>query len=207
MRMSPHVEQALGHAHDFMLFENAFPEDKLKEIEDFFDNAEVPVVEEGTEGGGIKESSIRSCDLKFISFDGYDAHNVRIFQEILTISESINDYYFRFDCAGIDAIQYTKYGKEGDHYGWHYDKHTEPDPRYPNSFYHRKLSFVLMFSDPEEHEGGRLQFWINGDIIEPEQQKRGTLVVFPSYQPHRVTAIESGQRKTAVWWVQGNPFK
>ena len=207
MRMSPFVEQALGHAPDYMMFENAIPEDKLAELEKYFEEAEVPLVEEGTEGGGIKESTIRACDLKFITYDPYSPANIRLFQEVLTLSESINDYYFRYDCTGIDAIQYTKYGKQGDHYDWHYDKHSEPNPQYPNSYYHRKLSFVLMFSNPEEFEGGKLQFWINGDIIEPEGQKRVTLVVFPSYQPHRVTAIESGTRKTAVWWVQGNPFR
>ena len=70
----------------------------------------------------------------------------------------------------------------------------------------RKLSITVQLSDPEEYEGGELQFMINQNIITAPKEK-GTAIIFPSFALHRVTPVTSGVRKSIVGWIGGPPYK
>jgi PKHD-type hydroxylase len=39
------------------------------------------------------------------------------------------------------------------------------------------------------------------------EQKKGRLIIFPSYLLHKVTPIKSGTRRSLVTWVNGPHFK
>jgi len=85
------------------------------------------------------------------------------------------------------------------HYDWHIDAGA------PMNGLQRKLSFVMLLSDPSEFEGGELQFRGMEDWkILPKQ---GSIVVFPSFIEHRVTPVTKGVRYSAVSWVHGPSFK
>ena len=115
---------------------------------------------------------------------------------------------FLYDISHIeqDMIQYTQYNK-GDFYGWHTDMDicdiNEPDQLV------RKLSFTLQLTNHDEYTGGDLEF---ADFDDSTQRftvpkSRGTVIVFDSRTPHRVSPIKSGIRKSLVGWVVGKRWK
>lgn len=114
-----------------------------------------------------------------------------------------------------EDIQYTEYhGEQKGQYDWHVDVGANI-----NCF--RKLSLTIQLSDPSEHKGGYLQLH-NYDNMDPEylentpgndyyiktiKKRKGTITLFPSFTPHRVSPVVKGVRKSLVLWVGGCPFK
>ena len=87
-----------------------------------------------------------------------------------------------------------------------------------NGQYVRKLSFSIQLSDPEDYEGGELEFKVNkygsekrGDFALDETffapNKKGTIIIFDSRVKHRVCEVKSGVRKSLVGWVVGPRWK
>jgi PKHD-type hydroxylase len=76
----------------------------------------------------------------------------------------------------------------------------------PGSISHRKVSITIQLSDPSEYEGGDLELWYGGSIIQIPKNK-GLTVLFPSFSMHRVTPITKGTRKSLVLWVGGEHYK
>ena len=115
---------------------------------------------------------------------------------------------FLYDISDIEnnMIQYTQYNK-GYFYKWHTDMDicdiNEPDQLV------RKLSFTLQLTNEDEYTGGNLEFADFDDssyrFLVPKS--RGTMIVFDSRTPHRVTPIESGIRKSLVGWVVGKRWR
>lgn len=116
-----------------------------------------------------------------------------------------NDMY-QLDLQAFDGFQLSVYnGEEGGHYDWHYDMQMEP----PNPALHRKLSVVLMLSDPDEYEGGDLILLPFGS---PDKEmrlrpKKGEMIFFYSFIPHRVEPVTKGTRRTLVTWAMGDKFR
>tara|TARA_B100000131_G_C17891223_1_gene522370 strand:- start:57 stop:602 length:546 start_codon:yes stop_codon:yes gene_type:complete len=118
--------------------------------------------------------------------------------------DRIQNYFFSeanrnaygFDVNYMPSAQFGTYGK-GDFYNWHHDVNWELD-----SVYDRKLSIVIQLSDPNDYEGGDFEF--SSMYPQPEGfRERGSVLVFPSYIPHRVTEITKGTRKSLVNWLEG----
>jgi PKHD-type hydroxylase len=115
---------------------------------------------------------------------------------------------FLYDISDIEnnMIQYTQYNK-GDFYKWHTDMDicdiNEPDQLV------RKLSFTVQLTNDDEYTGGNLEFADFDDntyrFLVPKS--RGTVIVFDSRTPHRVTPVESGIRKSLVGWVVGKRWR
>ena len=142
---------------------------------------------------------------------------------------------FMYDIEGIDnnELQYTEY-QEGEYYDWHIDDNINrcmvndkllhsADNHGENiailaGEYIRKLSFSIQLSDPEDYEGGELEFKVSnynsrkrGDfnLDEPFQapNQKGTIIIFDSRVKHRVCEVKSGVRKSLVGWVVGPRWK
>jgi PKHD-type hydroxylase len=122
------------------------------------------------------------------------------------IARDLNARFFGFDLYGFcEHVQFTTYRAEdgeGGHYDWHIDRGSSSRNGLPP----RKLSMVLMLSDPNDYEGGELQIQIGPkpQILEPT---RGIVHVFPSWVLHRVTPVTAGIRHTAVVWTGGAKFR
>ena len=122
---------------------------------------------------------------------------------------------WNFDWDFTEPAQYTKYG-EGQFYGWHSDSGTAP---YPVDAHEnlagkiRKLSVTVNLSDPDDYEGGNLQFDLGPQAGDDrlhtceEIRPRGSVIVFPSHVQHRVTPVTSGTRRSLVMWSLGLPFR
>ena len=142
---------------------------------------------------------------------------------------------FMYDIEGIDnnELQYTEYQK-GEFYDWHIDDNINrcmvndkllhsADNHGENiailaGEYIRKLSFSIQLSDPEDYEGGELEFKVSnynsrkrGDfnLDEPFQapNQKGTIIIFDSRVKHRVCEVKSGVRKSLVGWIVGPRWK
>jgi 2OG-Fe(II) oxygenase superfamily len=68
----------------------------------------------------------------------------------------------------------------------------------------RKLTVLAFLND--DYEGGRFYIDISHNRIYPPQTP-GTIIVFPSFLPHGVEDITSGERYAIVCWMDGPWFK
>jgi len=123
-----------------------------------------------------------------------------IYKELRDVVVQINDQVWNIDIDSMgEKIQYAEYDVN-DHFSWHSDVgSTDIETR-------RKISVTVQLSGPEEYEGGDLQFWI-GPYPHTVNKKKGTIIVFPSVIPHRVTQITKGKRKSLVIWITGPKWK
>lgn len=122
-----------------------------------------------------------------------------------------------FEVERMQSLQFGTY-EEGGKYDWHFDMtgrpYSEKDavaPEFRGLL--RKISFSLQLSAPESYEGGDLELEI-GLPSDPNRvecpdpaRERGTLIVFPSFVPHRVTPVTRGVRHSLVGWVCGRPWR
>jgi len=142
-------------------------------------------------------------------------NDIWIYNEIFPYIRSANinaGWNFQFDYA--EDAQFTKYSK-GQHYDWHCDTFDHPyiseDSNYSGKI--RKLSVTCSLSDPEDYEGGELEFQFRDGVnanetrVCKEVSPKGSIVVFPSHVWHRVRPVTKGTRYSLVIWNLGYPFK
>jgi len=139
-----------------------------------------------------------------------------IYREIQPYIHQANEYAgWNFEWDWSEPCQFTEY-KKGQFYDWHCDSYIEPynNPDNPNTHgKQRKLSMTISLTNPEEYEGGDLEFdFRNTDEgsqpkVCEEIREKGSIVVFPSFIWHRVTPVTKGTRHSLVCWNLGHPFK
>ena len=123
---------------------------------------------------------------------------------------------WNFEWDWSENCQFTKY-KLNQYYDWHCDSwpvpYNCPDEPYKHNKI-RKLSVTCSLSNPEDYEGGELEFdFRNNDPDKNQVRKcaeiseRGSIVVFPSHVWHRVKPVTKGTRYSLVLWNLGYPFK
>lgn len=110
-----------------------------------------------------------------------------------------NAQAWNFDIQREDGIQFTKYGV-GEFYEAHIDTRKLEDNM-------RKVSIVIQLTDPKDYEGGDFVFVDGDDVTKPQGfDKRGSILVFPSFLLHQVKPITSGTRNSIVSWFTGPKF-
>jgi PKHD-type hydroxylase len=142
-----------------------------------------------------------------------------IYDEILPYVNTANQNAgWNFEFSWSESCQFTKY-KLDQYYDWHCDSWDKP---YGENFDNinlrgkvRKLSVTVSLSDPNDYEGGELEFdFRNLDPDKPanikiceEIKPQGSIIVFPSHVWHRVKPVTKGTRYSLVIWSCGYPFK
>ncbi len=109
----------------------------------------------------------------------------------------VNRAFWEYDLNYLEGIQISTYEKD-DHYAWHSDYGTSRDSRYT-----RKLSASLLITDPSEYDGGDLEFIDYHGNTSVAPKEKGTMIVFDSRIPHRVTPVTRGKRVSLVAWMLG----
>ena len=116
------------------------------------------------------------------------------------------NYYanWRFNFEYMENVQFSRYTEEENSF---YDWHVDISP--PIDGLQRKVSIVVLLSDPKDFEGGQFEMeeYIDSDVNHKILEKQGSIVVFPSFMSHRVTEVTKGCRYTAVSWMVGPAFK
>lgn len=149
----------------------------------------------GSTGKGEVNKDVRRTDISWL---GFEQENQPLWDKITDAIAEVNSRFFHAKLtACTEPMQLTKYTAETKgYYDWHLDMSPQ-DRKHP-----RKLSMVLMLSNPSEYEGGELQIKTGGENTTLET-KRGRAWFFPSYILHRVTPVTKGVRKTVVLWAGG----
>jgi PKHD-type hydroxylase len=96
----------------------------------------------------------------------------------------------------FQQIQYAEY-EDGQHYNWHIDTFLLSGQPLD-----RKITAICLLNYPQEFEGGELQ--IKEEVI---PLKKGSVIAFPSFYPHRVTSVTKGIRRSATLWITGPAFR
>ena len=143
-----------------------------------------------------KTKEVRISDIQWIT---NSPQTQWLYQKILRLAKQANDVMYQFKLTHVNDIQYTRYNSHGK-YDWHVDL-GKGDAAF------RKLSMVLLLSDPAYFEGGGLELRLGNAIHTAPLKQHGDVVFFPSYILHRVLPIETGTRESLVVWVSGYPFQ
>ena len=170
--------------------------------------------------GTLKKSVIKNIQKKRKS-DIVWMNDRWIYKEIHPYIHEANEkagWNFEWDFS--ESCQFTKYGV-GQYYGWHTDSWTKAYDKKNDPNTHgkvRKLSVTISLNDPDEYDGGNLEFdFRNQTDWERNKKKaikacteirpRGSVIVFPSFVWHRVAPVTRGTRYSLVIWNVGYPFK
>ena len=142
------------------------------------------------------------------------------------IYQELNPYIFtanknagwNFEWDWNEPCQYTTYDSN-QFYDWHQDQNSLPfkDEDININGKIRKLSLTLSLNNSSEYEGGVFQFDYrnyNPNKVEEKDRiisatqlnKKGSIIIFPSFVWHRVTKVTKGQRKSLVNWSLGAKF-
>jgi PKHD-type hydroxylase len=101
----------------------------------------------------------------------------------------------------LPLAMYLEYGPE-DLFHWHFDEDLADHNEHP-----RKLTAILMLSEPSEFEGGQFEMRLPEMPVRQIPMSRNDLIVFPSYNLHRVLPITKGVRRTLVSWAHGPKWR
>ena len=177
---------------NYYWFESGFSAEEIKDIQ--------KITKELTfEPGTIVSNNfkdVRSSSIKWIS---PQEETSWIYDRLMDcIIEANNTWKFNIHTV-LDDIQYTEYRGGGGHYDWHMDIG-------PGSIAHRKISVIVQLSDPSEYTGGELELNTGSNNIKVSD-KKGSVILFPSFLQHRVTPVISGLRKSLVLWAGGDHYK
>lgn len=119
-----------------------------------------------------------------------------VFERVLGLAAAENAAHFLLRLDGISRPpQYVEYTPGNGHFDWHddYSHEAEDSPR--------KLTVIMQLSAAGDYDGGDFQSW--GVPVETLSRKRGSVLVLPSFVPHRVTPVTRGVRRILVAWIAG----
>jgi len=186
-------------------------------IDEVFDSNEIELILKNGEDSDKKRATtighapegFRKSDIAWLSsFDG-DKH----FHETV---KRINENVFGFQLHEHEdqpSAQFTEYrGQDREQYEWHHDgplglRDYSGFASMPRKSNWRKLSVILMLSDPESYDGGEFSVL---DPSEPIDEcvktfklDKGSMAIFPSFLSHKVHPVTRGIRRSLVMWYEG----
>lgn len=184
------------HFVEYVSYEGLFLPHEIERINGLWKEEESDKAMIAGAAGQGYDDTLRQSSVMFLSAA---PEHEWIYQKLAMLAGQCNYERYAFDILGFQqALQLAEYG-EGDFFEWHMDFGA-------GAISHRKLSLTVQLSDPDSYEGGDLQFMINHKVVDAPRTK-GTVVIFPSFVPHRVTPITKGVRRSIVGWVSGVPYR
>tara|TARA_R100001015_G_scaffold18186_1_gene10897 strand:+ start:523 stop:1140 length:618 start_codon:yes stop_codon:yes gene_type:complete len=120
-----------------------------------------------------------------------------------TMVDIVNKDVFKFDITGNhDELKMIEYQKGG-FYGWH----TDFNAGYCSV---RKLVGIVQLTDPDEYEGGEVQFGIQDKDTKDwysMNKLKGSLTIFPTFLCHNVVPVNKGKRYVLQELFVGDHFR
>lgn len=180
---------------DYMWYKGLFSLEEVEKIRSLWKPELAADAKVNSGEKDLAKDKLRQSEIMFIP----PAGNEWIYDKLSAACIQANTGRYKFDITGFQTeLQLASYGQRN-FFDWHMDFGT-------GDLSNRKLSISVQLSDPDEYEGGELQFMINQDIFTATKEK-GTAIIFPSFALHRVTPITKGCRKSIVGWISGPPYK
>lgn len=187
----------------YYLFKNGFTPAECEVIKA---TCEPLPVEKGKigHGGTTKEDEMRRSGVSWL--DRKEPHTRFAFDRLALFALEANERCFFLSLSDLPQFscgkaQYTRYGVN-DHYDWHEDNSFIVESERSSD---RKLSCVVQLTDPSEYEGGRLHLERSSAPTETFRDV-GDVIIFPSFQRHRVEDVTRGERRSLVLWFFGPPL-
>jgi PKHD-type hydroxylase len=162
---------------------------ELKEMEEF----KVPFEDAGVGGEqyGRVDHNVRNSKIHWWFEKHWSCSVISYYMGVA------NRKYWEYDLNLLESVQISVYEKGG-HYNWHSDYGTSKKGDWT-----RKLSASVLVSDPSEYDGGDLEFIdYHGNFVVAPKEK-GSIIIFDSRVPHRVTPVTRGRRVSLVTWMYG----
>jgi PKHD-type hydroxylase len=198
----------------YYIIENVFNKSEIIELNDILQNYD-HITEKGTVVGKNEKESIgqnyRNSNVFFVK----DSNIIKTYEDrIVNTVEEVNKNIFNFELSNYMAPQYTVY-KEEMYFDWHPDgPFGVLDSRglncIPRDLSWRKLSAVLCLTPQDKYTGGDFQIILPNhpnNCINTIRMDAGSMILFPSFLSHRVLPVETGTRKTLVYWFCGPRWK
>lgn len=113
-----------------------------------------------------------------------------------------NSQRWNFNIKRANQSEFLKYPAGGGRYKGHIDTFLSKDPN--NLQECRKLTVLAFLND--DFKGGKFFLQTDHKKLYPPQ-KKGTIIVFPSFILHGVEDVEEGERYSVVTWMVGPWFK
>jgi hypothetical protein len=110
---------------------------------------------------------------------------------------NVNNEYWKYHITHSNQAEFLMYDVKGK-----YETHVDTFHAHSNET--RKLTVLVFLND--DFEGGKFYIANEGQRLYPEQ-KKGTVLVFPSFMPHGVEPVTKGVRYSVVTWMVGPYFK
>jgi len=192
------IQEIYQPLEELIVWSDGFTEEEVRDIISLGEMAEFQKGVVGSDSAPTTDLDVRDTDISWINPSEQSEWLYRRLQHIVS---KINHDKYQFDLDTLDVLQYAKY-KDDQFYNWHTDAG-------PSLSFHRKLSIVVGLSDPSEYEGGEFIINIGGnpETAQTIKLKPGIILVFPSWVPHKVNPVTSGERISLVTWVRGPKFK
>jgi PKHD-type hydroxylase len=191
--------------YGYVFWNNGFNPDEINKITNICEKEEMYKCE--TVGNGKNCEDIRKSKIRFFK---KNEENDWFFNKFNTIIDSLNNTFYNFDLYGYDSFQYTIYNSiDKGEYNWHMDTVLGKDLGGMDSRSTRKLSLIMLLSEPQiDFSGGEFQLNLSSQEcpITPTLRK-GDIIAFPSFLLHRVRPVHLGVRKSIVIWVEGPKFR
>ena len=108
-----------------------------------------------------------------------------------------NHKWWKYNITHSNQTEFLIYKPNG-----HYSSHVDTFHQHSNET--RKLTALAFLND--DFEGGKFFLNANGIPFYPTQ-KKGTIIVFPSFMVHGVEPVTKGVRYSCVTWLVGPYFK
>jgi hypothetical protein len=122
--------------------------------------------------------------------------NVGIGATLTATGLNANNYWWQYHITHANQTEFLIYKPNG-----HYNPHVDTFHQHGDA---RKLTALAFLND--DFEGGKFFLNATGKIYYPPQ-KKGTVLVFPSYMVHGVEPVTNGVRYSCVTWLIGPYFK
>ena len=116
---------------------------------------------------------------------------------LTAIGLNVNNEIWKYDITHSNQSEFLMYDVNGK-----YETHV--DTFHNRSTEVRKLTVLVFLND--DFEGGKFYIANGHNRMYPEQ-KKGTVLIFPSFMPHGVEPITKGIRYSIVTWMVGPYFK
>jgi len=187
----------------FWIWESSIPNFICDEIVTAYRNQSLDEYDKGLIGykGGVRDAEIRKTNILFLEENWINT----MLTGYIRYANSENFFY---DLSNEDKefTQLSRYTV-----GDYYHTHRDFSPCRGDSVHTRKLSLSLQLSDSNEYDGGDIlmdmsawsdEFGESG--FKPMSRSKGSVIVFDSRTPHKVTPITRGTRYSLVKWYHGD---
>ena len=197
MAVLPQADHMPGYAAFFSKFkpELAFTPEECEKIIAIADNQYAAKARVGSEATSKTDLKIRDVDQYHI---GLNEDTRWIYNKLMLAVAMSNHEHFKYNISGIvHELQLLHY--RSDDGNGHYDWHTDIGHGHSAC---RKISISVMLSPENKYKGGDLEVSDHG-VLRLGIREQGSINLFPSYMPHRVTPVTEGERWALVIWING----